>query len=184
MQENRLPIKRTLCYHYGNCSYSLNSFSFLRRIRKISKSGYSFFISVLQSVCSHGTTRLPLDRSSVEFDVRVFFENLSRIFKLYQNVTSIKGTLHEDQYTFLVISCSVLLIMRNVSHRIAEKIKTHDLFSIALLFFENLTVYEIMWENVVEPDTPQMTIWHVCITYWIIFFFRWFIPFVFYDHKY
>jgi len=25
------------------------------------------------------------------------------------------GTLHEDQYTFLIISCSVLLRMRNVS---------------------------------------------------------------------
>jgi len=72
---------------------------------------------------------------------------------------------------------------RNFSVRVAEKIKTYDLFSIALLFFENLAVYETMWKNVVEPDRPQMTTWHFRITYWIIFF-RWFIPVVFYVHKY
>jgi len=32
-------------------------------------------------------------------------------------MTSITGTLHEDQYTFLIISRSVLLRMRNVSDK-------------------------------------------------------------------
>ena len=35
------------------------------------------------------------------------------------------------------------------------------------LFFENRDVYEIMWKNVVEPDRPQMTIWHMRIARWI-----------------
>jgi len=26
------------------------------------------------------------------------------------------GTLHEDQYTFLITSCSILLSMRNISN--------------------------------------------------------------------
>ena len=40
------------------------------------------------------------------------------------------ATLHEDQYTFLIISHSVLLRMRNASDRIIEKMKTHILCSI------------------------------------------------------
>ena len=24
-----------------------------------------------------------------------------------------------------------------------------------------------MWKNIVEPDRPQMTIWHIRIAYWI-----------------
>ena len=39
-----------------------------------------------------------------------------------------------------------------------EKTKIHVLFSITF-FFENFTVYEITWKNVVQPDRPQMTIW-------------------------
>jgi hypothetical protein len=67
------------------------------------------------------------------------------------------GTLHEDLCAFMIISRSVLLRMRNVSGKVAEKMKTHLLF-IQLLFSENRAVYEIMWENMVEPDRPQMTI--------------------------
>jgi 5,10-methylenetetrahydrofolate reductase len=38
-----------------------------------------------------------------------------------------------------------------------EKIKTGFLYSITL-FFENRSVYEIMWKNVAELGRPQMTI--------------------------
>jgi len=40
------------------------------------------------------------------------------------------NTLHEDQYTFVIISRSVLLRMRNVSNKIVEKFKTHTLRSL------------------------------------------------------
>ena len=50
-----------------------------------------------------------------------FFENLSRKFEFHLNVTRIKGTLHEDQYTFFIISHSVLLRMRNVSHKLSRE---------------------------------------------------------------
>jgi hypothetical protein len=52
------------------------------------------------------------------------------------------GTLEEDQYTFFIISHSVLLRSRNVLKNIVEKIKAHILCSVS--FFENLTVYEIL----------------------------------------
>jgi len=41
---------------------------------------------------------------------------------------------------------------------VVKKIKICILRSIA--FFENRDVYEIMWENTVEPDRPQMTTQH------------------------
>jgi len=34
--------------------------------------------------------------------------------------------------------------------------KAHILYSIAF-FLENLTIYEVMWKNIVEPARPQVT---------------------------
>jgi len=73
-------------------------------------------------------------------------------------VIRITGTVHEDEYTFLIMSRSVLLRIRDLEEeKVVEKTKTHFLCSI---FFspENRAVYEIMWNNVVDPDRPQMTI--------------------------
>ena len=49
-----------------------------------------------------------------------------------------------------IISRSILLIMRNVSDKIVERIKT--------LVSENLAVYKTMWSNMVEPDRSQTTV--------------------------
>ena len=46
-----------------------------------------------------------------------------------------------------------------------EKIKTHILCSI--FFFKNLAVYEIIWKNMVQAGSPQMTIWRMRIACWI-----------------
>ena len=76
---------------------------------------------------------------------------------LIYNLTRITGTLHEDLYTFFIISRSVLLRMRKVSDEsCGENQNTHFIFN----FFpsENRAVYEIMWKNVVESDSPQMRI--------------------------
>jgi hypothetical protein len=45
----------------------------------------------------------------------ILFENLSRKFKFYENQTRIRGTSHEDQYTFIIVSRSALLRMKSVS---------------------------------------------------------------------
>ena len=48
--------------------------------------------------------------------------------------------------------------------KVVEKIKTHNLCSVTFFFpFENRAAYEIMWKNIVEPERPQMTIWHMLI---------------------
>ena len=47
--------------------------------------------------------------------------------------------------------------MRNVPDKFVEKIKTHFKFS---NFF---SVFEKMWQNIVAPDRPQLTIWRMRI---------------------
>ena len=63
------------------------------------------------------------------------------------------GYLCEDQYTFLFISHSVLLRMRNVSDKSCRENHTHILCQIT--FFKNHVVNEIMRKN----KGPQLTIW-------------------------
>jgi len=102
-----------------------------RRVRKISKSD-NYLLSVRLSVClsvhmvqlgSHWTDCL-------KRDIWVLFENLSRKLKFYWNLTRIKGVLHEDWYTFSIITHSFLLRMINVSHKSSrENHNTHFVFN-------------------------------------------------------
>jgi len=67
------------------------------------------------------------------------------------------GILREGLST-CVISRSVILRMRNSSDKsYRENQNTRFTFN-NLFFSENHAVYEIMWENLVEADRPQMTI--------------------------
>jgi len=45
--------------------------------------------------------------------------------------------------------------------KVVKNTKTHTVCSI-IFFFENRAVYEIMWNNIVEPARPQMKIHGVC----------------------
>jgi len=40
--------------------------------------------------------------------------------------------------------------------RAVDKIKTHVLYSVTF-FLLNLAICEIMWNNLVQPDRPQIT---------------------------
>jgi len=67
--------------------------------------------------------------------------------------------LHEDQYKVLFISRSFLLGIRNFSDkRCRVTPNTHSTRIFNNLFFENRTVYEIFWKNIVQRGKPQMTI--------------------------
>ena len=77
-------------------------------------------------------------------------------------------TLRDDHYTFLIISRSVLLTMRNVSDKSCrEKQNTHFVFNNVVFFPENYTVNEIVWKNIAVPGRPQMAMWCVHIAGWI-----------------
>jgi hypothetical protein len=72
----------------------------------------------------------------------IFFENLSRKLKCHWNLTRITGTLPEDQYTFLIVSRSVLFRMRNVSDKSCRE-NQNTLYD-EKLFFRNLCR---LWDN-------------------------------------
>jgi hypothetical protein len=55
------------------------------------------------------------------------------------------GTLHEDQYTFMIIYRSYILKMKNATDKIIEKIIIHISYSV--ISFHNIDVYVIMWKN-------------------------------------
>jgi hypothetical protein len=64
-------------------------------------------------------------------------------------------TVHEDQYTVLIISRTVLLRMRNIPDRSCRENQNTLLCSIT---FFNYAIYKIIWKNVVERGRPLMTI--------------------------
>ena len=72
------------------------------------------------------------------------------------------GTFPECQYTLMITSRSVFLIMRNVSDKICRE-KQNTRFMFNNFFFEYCAVCEIIWENTVQPDRPHMTIWRMRI---------------------
>jgi len=78
------------------------------------------------------------------------------------------GTLHEDQNTFMIISRSVILIMRYVWYKIGrEHQNTHFIFNNAFCFSKIVPFYEMKLKNVLEPDMPQMTIPRMRIACWL-----------------
>jgi len=75
-------------------------------------------------------------------------------------------TLHQGRYAFLLLYMKVdiifwsylaqlLLEWEMFQTKVVETTKTHFMFN--NYFFENLSVFEIIWRYVVEPDRPQMT---------------------------
>jgi len=137
-----------------------------RRVRKIAISA-----SQLRHVCvsvrpSARNNSAPTGRISVKSNISIFFFwNLSRKFKIHQHLAKIRGTLHEDQYTFWIISHSVLLRIKNVSDKSCREYEaTHFVSS---NYFGKLYRFEIMCKNIEEPGRSQMTVWRVRITCWI-----------------
>ena len=86
----------------------------------------------------------------------------SSLIKIWQE----QRILYMKTHVHVIISRSVLLTVRNVSHKICrENQNTHFVFSTFLS--ENRAVYDILWENEVERDRPQMTIRGVPFACWI-----------------
>ena len=66
-------------------------------------------------------------------------------------------TSHEDQCTFMIISCSDLLRMRNVLYKsYRENQKTQIMLDNFLS--QNYAVYNVLWKNMVKLEEPQMAI--------------------------
>jgi len=77
------------------------------------------------------------------------------------------GTLQEGLCTFMIISRSVLLRVKNFSEKnVAEKIKTHILCSTTFCR-RSCRLWDNVGKNIVQPGGPQMTIWRMRIACWI-----------------
>jgi hypothetical protein len=80
-------------------------------------------------------------------------------------MTRIRGSLLEGKGTYLNISRSFLLRMRNISDKTSrENQNRHFMFN--NIFFENRAIYEIKWKNIAQPDRPQIKIWRMRISPW------------------
>ena len=66
---------------------------------------------------------------------------------------------YQYQYSFSIISRSNFLRKRNVSSK-NHRENPNTLFKSSNFFFENPAVCETKLKNIVEPDRPQMAIWH------------------------
>ena len=81
-------------------------------------------LSVRLSIGWNGTTRLPTKGFSQKLIFWVFFENISKKFKLHFKLTKITGTLHKDHHTFLTYLAQVLLEREMFRAKFVDQIKT------------------------------------------------------------
>jgi hypothetical protein len=75
-------------------------------------------------------------------------------------MTRITSTLNEGLYTFVIITPTMVLKMRNISGKVLRKSKHRS--CVQYFFFVNRTVYEIMWDNTIQPDRPHIKIYGAC----------------------
>ena len=111
---------------------------------KLRKMTTSFVTSVRLSVCLKNAA--PTGRIFMKYYIWGVFENMLRKFRYPENVTLITGTLHENLWTFM-ISCWVLVRMRNISDGSCRGNQTHIWCSVTFFFSENRVFYETMWEK-------------------------------------
>jgi hypothetical protein len=121
-------IPRLLGQHFS-CCYASTQRIWRRRWRvllvafaKLWKTTITFFMSVCLSVRPSGwNNSAPTARIFMKFDISILFESMSIKFGFHLNLTRITGTLHEDQYAFLIIFRSVLRRLRNVSDKCCRR---------------------------------------------------------------
>ena len=87
---------------------------FFSAVAKLQKATITFIVSFRLSARYNSALT---GQILMKFDIRVFFENLLREFNFHYNLMRIMGTLHEDQYVFIIIYYSVLCVMKNVSDK-------------------------------------------------------------------
>jgi hypothetical protein len=121
-------------------------------------------IGFVISVSLHGTTLLPLDRFHEIWCTGIFRKSIKKI------QVPLKSNKNNGYFTWRPIyifdyTHSILLRMRAFQTKVAEKIKTHILYSVT--FFRKSCGLWNKWKNIVVPGWPQMTIWHMCILCWI-----------------
>jgi hypothetical protein len=84
------------------CVYCLSRLFLLGEFAKLQKATVSFII--LSVPLSAWNNSAAIERVIMKFDIRGFFENLSKTFKFHYNLTRTTATFHEDLCTFTIVS--------------------------------------------------------------------------------
>jgi hypothetical protein len=126
-----------------------------RRVRKIAKSDYWLRPSVRLSIYPHGTIGSHLRDFHEIWYLRIFRKSDEKIqvsLNSYQNKEYFTG-----RPIYIVDHISLILTMKSISDKISEKLETHILCSVTFFFFENRSVYEIMWKkkSIVARGRPR-----------------------------
>ena len=66
-----------------------------------------------------------------------------------------------------MIISKLFCVIRNVSDKSCTENRNSYFYSVSFFFSENRTGYKIMWKNIVQPDSPQMTIWRMRVSRWV-----------------
>jgi len=94
--------------------------------------------------------------------VRISIEKIQISLKSDKN----DATLREDQYTFWIVSRSILRV-RNFSDKFCRQNQdTHFIFS-NFFSIDNRAVYETLLKNIVDQIRPQVTTWGIRIASWV-----------------
>jgi len=121
-----LHMRMTILRQFKKCLYCLGAFAKLRKVI------ISFVIcdclSVRPSIGPHRIARTPLTYFH-EISYLNIFQNLSRIFKFINILQKWRALYMEKLSTFMTISRSFLLRMRNVLDEIVNT-KSHFMFNI------------------------------------------------------
>jgi hypothetical protein len=122
---------------------------------KLPKATIGFVVTVCSSVCPCGKTRLPVEG----FSWHLTFEYFS---KMYTENSSIVKIWEEDRVFYVKTNMYFWSYLAQFSlewEMFNCRDKTHILCSITLFRKSCLLRYNV--EKYLEPDGPQMTIWHM-----------------------
>jgi hypothetical protein len=97
-----------------------------------------------------------------------FRRSVEKISNFAKNLTRATATLHEYISIVIITSRQIVLGVRNFSDKIfRENQNTFYVQWLFCFFSPKIVPFLIMWINIVEPGTPQMTIWRMGIACWV-----------------
>jgi hypothetical protein len=102
----------------------------------------------------------------MKFDIWGFSKSIEKIQVSFNSDKNNSGTLHAEQYTFLSYLPHFFLEWEMFQTKVVKETNTHSLFS-NFFFRKSCRLWDNV-ENVVQCGGPQMTVWRMRITCWIL----------------
>jgi hypothetical protein len=150
-----------LCHQYLNFLVpSWCPIPFFTAFKRVSKISGSFVTSVRLSLCLfprlHGTTRLPLDRFSLNLIFDYFLNSVETVQVWLKSDNNNGYFTWRNVYSYHNISLNSSYNKKYFWQNLYRESKRT--FYVQHFFFENRAFYKIIYKNVVQPDRPQTPI--------------------------